>query len=330
MLTLLRRPHLAFIVVVVIFILIAIHLTSQPLSLDGVRSFLDGTFVGDYVGGSDSNSSIATGTSSASSSIPTPSAAAVPPVPQPAQQQNVLVVAKTHAEDTNWIAEKLPDWPTAIYTVDNQSAPLHTKKNKGHEASVYLTYIIDHYDNLPEIVIFIHSHQKHKHGTKRDRVFEGIDYDNFESISSLKLDFVKRNGFTNLRCMTNPGCPDEIQPFRPEAERVALRPQERVMAEVWTTLFPGEEVPRVLAAPCCAQFAVPASQIRQRPKAEYERFLNWVYETPLDDFTSGRVFEYLWHVIFGKDHVHCPDQEQCYVDQYSKRPWEAVDQAIRI
>lgn len=101
-------------------------------------------------------------------------------------------------------------WGTAIYTVDDDDAPLRAR-NKGHEASVYLTYIVDNYDFLPDVMIFIHSHQKHKHGTRAERVYEGIDYDNLESIRALSLEFVLQNGFANLRCLRNPGCPSEIQ-----------------------------------------------------------------------------------------------------------------------
>jgi hypothetical protein len=126
--------------------------------------------------------------------------------------------------------KKLTDccrWSTAIYTTDDSNAALHTTKNKGREAAVYLTYMIDNYERLPDIVVFIHSHQHHTHGTKRDRMFEGIDYDNFESVRALDLEFVKGNGFTNLRCLQNPGCPSEIQPFRPDEERSPLRSQGR-------------------------------------------------------------------------------------------------------
>jgi hypothetical protein len=122
-------------------------------------------------------------------------------------------------------------------------------------------------------------------------------------VRALDLDFVKSNGFTNLRCLNNPGCPAEIQPFRPDEERDPLRPQENAMADAWKALFLDDDVPRVIAAPCCAQFAVPGTQIRTRPKADYERFLDWLYSTPLEDATSGSVFEYLWHVIFGKEAV---------------------------
>lgn len=186
--------------------------------------------------------------------------------------------------------------------MDDPNAALQAK-NKGHEASVYLTYIVENYDKLADVTVFIHSHRKHKHGTKRDRIFEGIDYDNYESIRALDLEFVTRNGFANLRCLNIPGCPAEIQPFRPEEQWDPLRPQERAMAAAWKELFQNDQVPEILAAPCCAQFAASKAQIQQRPKAEYERFQSWLYSSELDDATTGRIFEYLWHVVFGKDAV---------------------------
>lgn len=152
-------------------------------------------------------------------------------------------------------------------------------------------------------MVFMHSHQNHKHGT-RDLEFVGIEYDNVEALKALNLEYVKKTGFANLRCLNNPGCPNEIQPFRPEAEKVPLRPQEAAMPSAWTALFGNAtSVPKVIAAPCCAQFAVSRAQVLKRKKEEYERFLTWLYDTSLDDFTSGRVFEYLWHVIFGREPV---------------------------
>ena len=44
-------------------------------------------------------------------------------------------------EDTSWVHEYLPDWPSSIYVVDDPKAPLTVPKNKGHEAMVYLTYV---------------------------------------------------------------------------------------------------------------------------------------------------------------------------------------------
>lgn len=183
--------------------------------------------------------------------------------------------------------------------MNDVNAPLHTTTNKGREANVYLTYIVDNYPNLPSNMVFLHSHQTHDHGSKRD---EGsVDFDNVAAVKALKLDFVQKNGYVNLRCIHGPGCPAEIQPFRNTSD--PLRPQEKAMAGAWKELFGNDDVPTVIASTCCAQFAVSREQVLKRPKSDYERFLRWILETPLNDFTSGRVFEYLWHVIFGKGPV---------------------------
>ena len=89
-------------------------------------------------------------------------------------------------------------------------------------------------------------------------------------------------------------------PFRnpPEVHRVA----EQAMPDVWRALF-DTDVSRIIANPCCAQFAVSSKQVRERSLAEYNRYYRWLMETPLPDDTSGRVLEYLWHVFFGQEPV---------------------------
>lgn len=60
-------------------------------------------------------------------------------------------------------------------------------------------------------------------------------------------------------------------------------------------LFPGVPVPEVIGASCCAQFAVTADKIRERPKSDYETYRHWLLETKLPDDISGRILEYSWH-----------------------------------
>lgn len=60
-------------------------------------------------------------------------------------------------------------------------------------------------------------------------------------------------------------------------------------------LFPGMPVPEEVGASCCAQFAVTAEKIRERPKKDYERYRRWLLETKLTDDLSGRIMEYSWH-----------------------------------
>lgn len=228
----------------------------------------------------------------------------------------VIVMAKLETEDTNWVAEYLPEyayhahlpnagtdrttnsWDRAIYTVDNPNATLHTPVNKGREAMAYLTYIISHYNDLAETIVFLHSH---KDGYPKAWHTDAEDYDNVASLQTLNIGFVQRNGYANLRCIFVPGCPDEIQPFREPWE--AHRHAEHLMPDVWRYIFGNDEVPRAIGAACCSQFAVSRKQVHARSVTEYERFRQWLVDTEENDYWSGRVMEHLWHVIFGQDPV---------------------------
>jgi Protein of unknown function (DUF3431) len=178
----------------------------------------------------------------------------------------------------------------------------------------YLTFLIDHYHSLPEIIVFLHPH---KEGWPAAWHTDAPEYDNAKSVQSLQLDYVRRNGYANMRCIHDPGCPAEIQPFaRDDPERL----QERAFADAWTHLLGGDNssVPEIIATPCCAQFAVSRDQVLKRPLTDYLRYRRWLIDTPLTDYVSGRIFEYLWHVIFGKDPVWCPDLNQCWCEQFGR------------
>ena len=173
------------------------------------------------------------------------------------------------------------------YHVDDPKARYHVPMNKVREAMAYLTYIIDHFGNLPSVMAFIHPH---KEGYPLAWHTEAGDHDNTRSLNSLRLDFVQDHGYANLRRLHDPGCPAEIQPFRdpPDQDRKA----EIATAETWLYMFgQNSKVPSVIAAPCCSQFAVSRGQVLTRPKADYLRYRDWIFETTLPDDVSGRTLE---------------------------------------
>jgi len=251
----------------------------------------------------------------------------------------IIVMASLESENTSWVAEKLPDWQRAIYIV-NPSTPvdpsfheLTIPVNKGHEAMAYLTYLIDHYNSdLPSVIAFLHSHRQ---GFFQAWHVDAPFHDNVLAMRSLQLDFVLQNGYVNLRCNLNPGCTKAYKSLKPH-----------VTGEVWEEIFGGMttlstvETPwntttqdfsssRVdrgnaqymnvgIASACCAQFAVSRDQVWRRPLEDYVKIRQWVIDTSRDDANSGRVMEYLWHVIFGKDLVYCPDQDICYCSVYGR------------
>ncbi|KAJ5469817.1 hypothetical protein N7530_007174 [Penicillium desertorum] len=222
------------------------------------------------------------------------------------KSDRVIIVGKMSYEDTNWLEDHLPEWQHAVYMVDDPEASLQVEQNKGKESSAYLQYILDNYDKLPEYMVFLHAHQYSGH-------VEFWEQDNVLTVQRLQLDYLRQVGYLNLRCDWDPGCPDEVQPFR----QMAGRTTELAFAGAWIRIFNNTDVPEIVATPCCAQFAVTREQVLQRPRSDYESYHHWLMTTELDDETSGRVFEYIWHIIFGQDPVSCPTKAQCYKDVYA-------------
>lgn len=127
-------------------------------------------------------------------------------------------------------------------------------------------------------------------------------YDGQRMLSRLRLPFVKAQGYVNLRCVWTLGCRAEIRPLEesraPAADDARASEHARAGAfykPAFEELFPDLPVPEVIGASCCAQFAVTADKIRQRPRKDYERFRHWLLETTLPDDISGRIMEYSWH-----------------------------------
>jgi len=81
------------------------------------------------------------------------------------------VCGKRGQDDTQWIQDLSPAWESYIYAVDDPSAELTVSNNHGFEASFYLTFIIDHYHHLPDVVVFLHGqrYQWHNDDTVRFR-----------------------------------------------------------------------------------------------------------------------------------------------------------------
>ncbi|KAJ5177122.1 uncharacterized protein N7482_002999 [Penicillium canariense] len=265
----------------------------------------------------------------------------------------VVVMAKLQEEPTDWVQEELPEcvydllfdkiklgsilikplpnsWQRAIYIVNpsedarSDSNVLTTPLNKGHESMAYLTYVIDHYDALPSTIVFLHAHRA---GFLMAWHVDAPLHDNVNAMRMLRTDFVQQNGYVNLRCNWNPGCKE------------GHRFNQHVTEQVWWDIFEGTSTPPLnhsspyeqeyseykymrkpdqIGAACCAQFAVSRSQVHKRPRDDYVKFRQWIIETDLNDSTSGRVMEFLWHVIFDMDAVYCPDEELCYCQVYGK------------
>lgn len=241
----------------------------------------------------------------------------------PANITKIIVMGKMSSEDTDWVGQEMHEWRNAIYQVDlppdvQSPTGFRTKVNKAKEVMPYLTYIIDHYPNFPDVMAFIHAHRK---GMPAAWHNDAPNYDAVNMLNALRLETVLDRGYVNLRCNNEVGCPDEIQPFRspPAEDKHAEHAYPYIYAHFFNVSFDEmrETIP-IVATQCCAQFAVSRAQILKRSKSEYERYRNFVEETHYDDSVTGRVLEYMWHIIFGREAVHCENVFECWCAVYGR------------
>jgi hypothetical protein len=219
-----------------------------------------------------------------------------------------LVIPRLKSENVSWIKEELPGLDTAIYVMDDPDAPLHPPKNKGNEAMAYLTYIIDHYEKLPDIIIFMHAHRFAWHNN------DILGNDAAEMVRRLSSEHVMRQGYMNLRCHWKPGCPDWLHPQSHEDDIV--KQEQPMLEQAWHGIFPLDPVPSVLAQPCCAQFALSRERILRVPKSSFVYYRDWLLRTTLSTYISGRIWEYTWQYVFTGEAVVCPAMHICYCDGF--------------
>lgn len=239
----------------------------------------------------------------------------MPPKPSDNYRYSTTVVTgvlSNNRTEADWIHDLDHVERKAIYIVDDLEAELHLERNHGREAAVYLKYIVDHYYNLTDITFFMHAHPFAWHNNILMRQHSG------STLNLLRRSYVQKQGYVNTRCDLHPGCPRwvTVDPTPGESKAHAVRALNIYNSEAWKNVYPeSEEVPRYLAAPCCAQFGVSKETIQAIPLTTFKRMSKWIAEDPLDGFT-GRFMEYSWHYLFAGKAELCPSMTTCYCEMY--------------
>jgi hypothetical protein len=245
------------------------------------------------------------------------------------EYSKTLVIGHRQRENISWTNSLPPSITRSIYLIDAPPGNSTLPANKGREAMVYLTYIIDHYPTFPDIVLFFHPSDIAWHNNIL------LDYSSRQTITHLNEARVLRDGYFNSRCHRQPGCPDWLHfdvPMEPLpnltewryahkglrlSKLLGEKPEERYLtSSIWHELHPGIPVPRALSQNAGAQFAVSGARIALRPKSDYVRWRGWLLKTELPDKYAGRVMEYMWQYIFTGQAEVCPSEHECLCEGY--------------
>lgn len=235
-----------------------------------------------------------------------------------------LVVASMRKEDISWTSRvQIPNLAIVRYYTDDPTARYHAPIAKGREALMYHTYLYDFYSDLPDISILIHADETPWH------VEEILQGNMTYLLNQLNLSEVERRGYVNLRVSWEGACPAWINTTRVEMDEE--KPEEVFMSRAFTENFSPSEgaldlrlypevepfkVPEIIAQPCCAQLAVTRDAVQSVPREEYVRYINWLANTELDDYISGRFWEHSFQYLFTGKAVDCPVEWKAFCSLY--------------
>jgi hypothetical protein len=221
------------------------------------------------------------------------------PYPAASTRSVNLVVASTSTDDIAWTADlRIPNLNIIRYVRDDPSAQYHPPVSKGRDALMYFTYMRDFYDQLPDVSVFVHGRETD------DQVDSALQQSMSFALSQLDLDAVARRQYFNLRVSWKDGCDAWINTTRVGKE--AETPEEGVMAAAFRANF-GDQVPvpEFFEGPCCSQFAVTRELIQRRTKEDYQRYMDWLIDSRLQEGLADRVWERLWPWLFVEEPSDC-------------------------
>ncbi|SMR52769.1 unnamed protein product [Zymoseptoria tritici ST99CH_1E4] len=224
-----------------------------------------------------------------------------------------LVIASVAANDVSWTAKlknNIPNLNIIRYVSDSTTTQYRPPVPKGREALMYFTYIYDNYDKLPDISIFVHAEEDPWHidpALRQSMTF---------ALTQLDLKQVQNRGYFNLRISWEKGCPNYINTTKTFDESPP-NTEEPYMATAFRANF-GEdiEVPKILAGPCCSQFAVTRKAIQSRPREQYKHHMKWLMDSDWPDQLTGRTWEHMWPWLFKQEAVDCEVPWRSYCQMY--------------
>ncbi|KAM3551674.1 hypothetical protein ARSEF4850_007757 [Beauveria asiatica] len=222
-----------------------------------------------------------------------------------------LVLATLKADDISWTSRlAIPNLRVIRYVSDDPLAPHRPPvPRKGREALIYHTYFHDYYDHLPDLSIMIHAEENPWH-------IEGVLQQSMPfALHRLDLDRARARGYASLRVSWENACPAWIDTTK--TPETAGKQEEPYMREAFRANFgPDVQVPRILAGPCCSQFAVSREAVRRNPRSQYARSRDWLVDTELSDYIAGRTWEHMFPWLFRGAATDCPGETETYCAMY--------------
>jgi len=190
-------------------------------------------------------------------------------------------VVSRYKKNVDWVY-KLKNVKLYIYDKEVPENEYNIPVNKGNEASVYLKYIIDNYDNLSDFTFFIHDEEYAWHHS--GSIIDLLD----EAVVSNKLYYnINENCINSMNdvliCCNKNDWTNDFKNWYNTYIEMYVPFNSLDLAKIYRN---------------CAQFLVHKSLITKLPLEFYEKLYNWIISTDMANAESGRFLEWTWHIFF--------------------------------
>jgi len=193
--------------------------------------------------------------------------------------ENKLVVSSHYNEDMKWV--KKINVPYIIYSKTDSNYNF-VEKNKGQEVPCFLKYIIDHYNQLSERILFVHGHLNSNHQSKP--IIEIINNLNWNLADYFSIN--RRDWYQEI----SENCHIDKDGYT-------------WIVDNWYLFDKYLPLPEKLLFYSAAQFVVKKELILRYPIEFYTYLYDWIQNTEIETYITSRIFEYTWHYIFTKNPI---------------------------
>lgn len=207
--------------------------------------------------------------------------------------EQVRVVIAKYKEDISWA--KSLGYEYLVYDKSDDGVDSHIHlPNVGRESHTYLTHIVEWYDNLAPMTVFVQGNP-FDHLDDQGRGDVGMLRSMIEEGADRQIPF-KGLAWFKLKC-DHLGRPHNLK--KPENEgRWTGWGKDIPLAIVFEQLFDAEFPESLLVRAPAGLFMASADRIRTRPLEFYKYALKLIEEDPQDTNNTGHAFERLWQHIF--------------------------------
>ncbi|KAJ3372799.1 hypothetical protein HDU91_001914 [Kappamyces sp. JEL0680] len=253
------------------------------------------------------------------------------PVPNPhASNQNIAIICSDVATYSyNWIRytrKNDPNIQIQLYTT--QTTPKRSEEllslpdvyrinqtfvETTGESYAYVRYIVDHYDSLPDKLLFLHGHERAWH--QREPLTDLVAHIKWDALDGY-LSLAACSGPSNGEGFVQPLPKEEQQPdpgskagdaTHKESDRHSLPGGKRVDQSFllyleqlnfthWgLAMEPDKEIDYNYGA--FSQFLTTRSDVHRLPLAFWQRLLTWMEKTPMSMYEREWCLELSWHFL---------------------------------